>query len=113
MTWRGWTIVALGLWLIAAPFALGYTAIASAWSDQSVGLVIVVMGVWAAFARTAAGVVALSSVIAVAGLWVAIASFVFAHLPPAAALWNDVIVGVAVLGLGAVRAMNPEVRRRA
>jgi hypothetical protein len=38
---------------------------------------------------------------------------VFAHLPPAAVLWNDVIVGVAVLGLGAARVLSPGVRRLA
>jgi hypothetical protein len=109
---RSWIASALGAWLVIAPFALGYTGISSGWSDITVGFLIAVMAGWAALAKTGTVAVTSSSVVAVAGLWVAIASFVFAHLPPTAVLWNDVIVGVAVLGLGAAGAVNPGVRRQ-
>ena len=111
MTWTSWAASALGLWLIIAPFALGYTAISNGWNDMSVGLLIAVMAGWAACAKSPASALSLSSIVGVAGLWVAGSSFIFAHLPPATVLWNDVIVGTAVLGLGAARALNPGVRR--
>ena len=111
MTWTSWAASALGLWLIIAPFALGYTAISNGWNDVSVGLLIAVMAGWAAFTKSPTSALSLSSIVGVAGLWVAVSSFIFAHLPPAAVLWNDVIVGIAVLGLGAARALNPGERR--
>lgn len=112
MRWTSWAASALGLWLIIAPFALDYTTISSGWNDVSVGLLIAVMAGWAAFTRSPTSALSLSSIVGVAGLWVAVSSFIFAHLPPATVLWNDVIVGAAVLGLGAARALNPGVRRR-
>ena len=113
MRWTSWAALALGLWLIVAPFALGYTAISSGWNDVTVGFLLAGMAGWAALAKRPTVAVTLSSIVGVAGLWVAIASFVFAHLPPAVVLWNDVIVGVAVLGLGAARVLSPGVRRLA
>ena len=111
MTWTSWVASGLGVRLIIAPFALGDRAIGTAWSDVSAGLMIVVMAGWAVGARTPRGVVTLSSVVAVAGLWIAAASFIVAHLPAPVALWNNVIVGVAVAALGSARAFNPGLRK--
>lgn len=47
----GWTNAILGVWLLAAPFALGYTATTAAMSnDIVIGLVVVILGVWSAVA---------------------------------------------------------------
>jgi hypothetical protein len=44
-----WINALIGVWLIIAPFILGYTAIVAAmWNDIIVGLVVVVFEVWAA-----------------------------------------------------------------
>ena len=44
-----WINAVVGLWLIAAPFVLGYTGTALAlWNDVIVGLVVAVLAVWAA-----------------------------------------------------------------
>jgi len=41
----------LGVWLIIAPFLLGYSALAAAlWNDIIVGIVVVVLAGWAALA---------------------------------------------------------------
>ena len=46
-----WLNAVVGLWLIAAPFVLGYTGIASAlWNDVIVGLIVAVAAGWAAVA---------------------------------------------------------------
>jgi len=43
-----WINVVIGVWLIIAPFILGYSAIVAAiWNDIIVGLVVVVLEVWA------------------------------------------------------------------
>jgi len=44
-----WINVVLGVWLILAPFVLGYSAIVAAmWNDIIVGIVVAVLAVWAA-----------------------------------------------------------------
>jgi hypothetical protein len=41
----------LGLWLILSPFILGYSAVrAATWNDTIVGVVIITLALWAAFA---------------------------------------------------------------
>lgn len=45
--WEEWTEVALGLWMIASPWALGFSAIPAAmWSAVLSGLAIVALAVW-------------------------------------------------------------------
>lgn len=44
-----WTNVALGLWLVIAPFALGYSATTAAMTnDIIVGLIVAGLGIWSA-----------------------------------------------------------------
>jgi len=44
-----WVNAVLGLWLIIAPFILSYSSAAIAmWNDIVVGVIVVVLGVWAA-----------------------------------------------------------------
>jgi hypothetical protein len=46
-----WINVVLGVWLIIAPFILGYSKIGAAmWNDIIVGIVVAVLAVWAALA---------------------------------------------------------------
>jgi hypothetical protein len=46
-----WINVVLGVWLIIAPFLLGYSALTAAlWNDIIVGIVVVVLAGWAALA---------------------------------------------------------------
>lgn len=47
-----WFNALLGLWLIAAPFVLGYDSVAAArWNDVSVGLIVAVLATWSAASR--------------------------------------------------------------
>ncbi len=46
-----WLNAILGVWLIVAPFVLGYTGITAAlWNDVVVGIVVAALGAWAAVA---------------------------------------------------------------
>jgi len=48
-----WINAALGVWLIIAPFILGYANLAGAlWNDIMVGILVVVLAGWAALTRT-------------------------------------------------------------
>ncbi len=47
--WEEWLEVALGIWIIASPWALGFTNIQVAmWNAIACGVVIAAMGMWAA-----------------------------------------------------------------
>lgn len=44
--WLGWINVVLGLWLIIAPFALGYVNSAPIWNDIILGIIVAVSSLW-------------------------------------------------------------------
>lgn len=43
-----WVNAAIGVWLIAAPFVLGYVADAERWNDIIVGILLLAFGAWSA-----------------------------------------------------------------
>ena len=112
MTWTSWVSLVLGVWLVLAPFALGYVGTFGAWNDAIVGLVITIVAGWAAFIRTPR-VVTLSSITGAAGLWAALAPFFFTHGPVGTRGWNALVVGLLVLVLSTARALDAGVRRHA
>jgi len=49
-----WINAVLGLWLIIAPFIIGYANLVGAlWNDIIVGILVAVLSVWAAITKTA------------------------------------------------------------
>jgi hypothetical protein len=45
----GWLCTLLGVWLICAPFFLGYSGASGAmWNDVITGICVVILGTWAA-----------------------------------------------------------------
>ncbi len=107
MKWATWITFILGLWLIVAPFALGYGTVAasSRAEDVIMGILIAAFSLWASLAPTApAGV---SWLIFIFGIWVLIAPFVlgFSHAS-SAAVGNNVIIGIVTLILGLISAVG-------
>lgn len=47
-----WTNVALGAWLIIAPFVLAYTSAAATWNDVVVGVLIAALALWSGYSPT-------------------------------------------------------------
>ena len=85
-----------GIWLIIAPFILGYANIAGAlWSDIIVGAAVIIFALvrstgdphttWASWANL------------VLGIWLIIAPFAIGYSAISAALWNVIILGIAVV----------------
>lgn len=121
--WTSGINVVAGLWLIIAPFVLGYDEIQAAlWNDILVGIIIAAFAV----ARVAGPLMnpSLSWINALLGLWLIVAPFVLAYGGQVeafavegavgsaqTAMWNDIIVGVIILVLGAWSALSS--RRRA
>jgi hypothetical protein len=101
--------VVAGLWLIAAPWVLSYGTDAAIWNDVIVGAALVVLaGIRVAMPRRLA---ALSWVNVVIGIWLFFAPFVlqygsWALAGVSTAIWNDVVIGIAVVLLGWASAAN-------
>lgn len=108
-----WVNIVLGLWLLAAPFVLGYSAssVAALTNDVVLGI-LVIGGAWWVIAGLTGGFAA-ALFEALCGLWLLIAPFVLniSHLP--GTLFNEMVVGVIVLVVGLVEAwalVRPPVR---
>ena len=99
-----WIIALLGLWEfgdIVAPFVPGFgTVQAFVWNHVIVGMILMIVGAWAALTSNVGTAKTLDWIAAVAGVWLIIASFVLGDPVIAAGLWNDIIVGVIVVILG-------------
>lgn len=100
--WTSGINVIAGVWLIIAPFVLGYAALeAILWNDVIIGAAV------AAFAlfRTSQPnqFESLSWINFVLGIWLIIAPFIIGHsaLGAGEALWNDIIIGVIIVALAA------------
>ena len=118
--WTSGVNIVAGLWLIIAPFVLGYDEIRAAlWNDVVIGIIVAAFAV----ARVARPLMnpSLSWINAVLGLWLIVAPFVlgYGRVVEAEALaaegavgagqiamWNDIIVGVIILVLGAWSALS-------
>lgn len=89
-----------GLWLIVAPWVLGFSADAGGgvWNAVIVGVIIAVLAAARFFG--AYGAAWMSWVNALLGAWVVISPWVFGYSGNAARLWNSIIVGLLVIVLG-------------
>ena len=102
--WTNWTVVLLGLWLLASPVSFGYRQVSMRWSDWASGGLLVVLGLWSLrptpradfFGRWGAAVV---------GTWLQAAPLVF--WADAAAYANDTLVGAIVITLTILVPMMP------
>lgn len=102
-----WIVALFGLWEVIAPFLLGYSATGAAmWDAIIIGVVLIVLAGWAALVNQEGTIKSLSWINAVLGLWLIIAPFILAYSSVAAAMWNDIIVGVVVAVLAGWAALS-------
>lgn len=102
-----WLVALVGLWEVIAAFILGYTASTTAfWDAIVVGIVLIVLGAWAALSNQEGTDKTLDWINVVAGIWLIIAPFVLGYSVVAAALWNDIIVGIVVVVLAGWAALT-------
>ncbi|HEX2911781.1 MAG TPA: SPW repeat protein [Chloroflexia bacterium] len=105
-TWPGWLGVIGGIWLIIAPFILGYSNNSTPlYNDIIFGIIGIVLTGFCALtagqpntaqARRIAGWLSVLE-----GVWLIIAPFVLGYNNIGAALWNDIITGVLFVIIGA------------
>lgn len=95
--------ILVGLWLVIAPWVLGYSEQSNAvWNQVGVGVVIAALASFRVFAPRQWE--SLSWINFVLGLWLVIAPFVLTYNETGntqAILWNDIISGLIVLSLAA------------
>jgi hypothetical protein len=100
-----WVIALLGIWEagdILLPLVVGVGGVrATVWDHILVGIILLAAGVWAARTSSLRTARTMHWITAVAGAWLIIASFVLEKLA-AAALWNDILVGVAAAVLSGI-----------
>lgn len=105
-----WLIALLGLWEfgdIAALFVPDFGQIQPfVWNHIVVGFGLMVTGVWAALTQDPRTARILYWAAAIGGGWLVIASFILRPFVIHAGLWNDVLVGAAVLVLSVWSAIS-------
>lgn len=85
-----------GIWLIIAPFILGYSSITGAlWNDIIVGAAVLLFAIVRAVGDARANWA--SWIDLLLGIWLIIAPFAIGYSAISAALWNDIILGIAVV----------------
>lgn len=110
---RNWMIALLGIWEfgdILALFTPGFGKIqAFVWNHSVVGLILAVVGFWAARTSNTGTARTMNWIAVAAGVWLIVSSYVLRYPVVTAGLWNDIIVGamVAALGIWAIRALPP------
>jgi hypothetical protein len=105
-----WVIALCGLWEfgdIAAIFVPDFGKIQSfVWNHIIVGLLLMIVGVWAARTSNVSTAKTMNWIAAGAGLWLILSSFILRYPVIAAGLWNDFIVGILALVLGVWAALT-------
>ena len=99
-----WVIFLLGLWEfgdLAALFVPDFGRIpAFLWNHIIVGLVLMIVGIWASRTKNATTVRALYWIAACAGGWLVLSSFVLRYPAIGTGFWNDLLVGGIAFVLG-------------
>ncbi|MGV8083794.1 MAG: SPW repeat protein [Coriobacteriia bacterium] len=101
--WASSLNVLAGIWLVIAPFILGFTSSASAmWNSIAVGAVVVVLAAIRAFNPDERE--GISWVNVVLGLWMVVSPYVLNYTNVSSAQTNALITGVIILALAAFSA---------
>jgi hypothetical protein len=101
----------LGLWLIIAPFVLGFSGYRhSEWNCIVVGVIVATLAAIRIWGGRAASW--LSWINAALGLWLIVSPWIYNNSNVNAILWNDIIVGAIIVVLGAWSALATEMLAR-
>ncbi|MFC4550537.1 MULTISPECIES: SPW repeat domain-containing protein [Halorussus] len=109
--WLSGIIALLGVWMLLEAFLFDIVA-SQFWNDVIVGALLLVVGGYNYSRRGSdkVGSVAAAAIAALAGLWLVAAPFMFGwdggttEAVNALAFWNDIVVGLLALAIGAFSA---------
>ena len=95
-----WLVVLVGAWEVLAPFVLGYTmATGALWDAIILGIGLIIFAGWAALSNEISTIRGLNWINVILGVWLILAPFIIGYTSFAAALWNDIIVGIVAVVL--------------
>lgn len=104
VSWQGWTIAALGLWLITAAF-LKFDSTANLWNNLLVGLIVAIIGYtilkqkkWSSWTCM------------IMGGWMILAAFIPSLTIDEGYVWNDAISGT-IIAIGGFTALAKSVEK--
>lgn len=98
MSGTRWTLGILGLWIALAAF-LQFGHQGDLWNDLLVGTVVLILGI-----TLAAEATWIAWTVGVLGAWLIVAAFLPSLHSGAGIVWNNLIIGLGVAGVAAVRA---------
>lgn len=110
--WASALIALAGVWLLVEPFLIAPIVAGNFWNDIVVGALLVVLGGYNYYRRANEdlGNTAVAGLAALLGLWLIVAPWVYGidtgsgEVVTELGFWNDVVVGLVVLALGAYSA---------
>ena len=100
-----------GLWLVVAPFALGFGAVSAAvWNSVIAGIAIALL---ASSRETHEGLrhPTASWINAIIGVWLVLSPFLLGFSGATVAMWNSVVLGIAVIVFALWSAMSTPAER--
>lgn len=97
--------VLAGLWLIVAPFILGYGGSTAMVNDLVVGAAILLLASGQALSEVTESRWASWANVALGG-WLIVTPFIFNFATGSNAMWNDIILGLVVAGMAVVSATS-------
>jgi hypothetical protein len=96
-SWISSVLMLAGVWLILAPYLLGYVSQEAATSDILSGIAVGVLASIGALAATRSRATAWLSL--AVGVWLLLAPFVLGYTAEQTPFWNDIIMGAVVIAL--------------
>ncbi|MCL4465152.1 MAG: SPW repeat protein [Chloroflexi bacterium] len=104
-----WVNLVAGIWLIISPFILQYTGVAPAvWNNLAVGILLILVAAYILFTCVKAEWAGWA--MAVLGIWEIMSPFVLGYVGEKPALWNNIILGIIIIVVGAwsARSSRPQ-----
>lgn len=100
MTWANWVVALIGVWFVIAPFVLGFQA-AQAQMVTSIigGLILLLLGGWAALNEEARRKLWIQYVNGLVGIWFVIAPWVLRFADRPGEMWTSLLGGLVTVVL--------------
>lgn len=99
--WGDWFNLALGIWLIISPFALGFVNTAAMWSNIAVGVVVILLAL-----LSVSGNRAVQEVIVPLGVWLFMSPFILGFAGKALPANNIVVTFLMIAATASADAIH-------
>ena len=103
-----WVVALIGLLELVSPFVLGFSGLTTPLYNSIIfGILLIILGVWAANSKDARTDRTLDIVNAIIGVWLILSPFILGFsMHSVAAMWDSIIAGILTIILGAIAAFE-------